>query len=93
MIYHIITKIEKWLHVFHDFHNAKHFFQNLTDGNIFLEKAQKGEDGWGIYKANKQERALYNIETLYNTQNSVIKLFDDCSIIASEAKYKMIYRK
>lgn len=79
--------------VFHDFHNAEHFFQNLKDGNILLGKAKKGEDGWAIQKPNKQERVLYKIETLCNTQYSVIKLFDDCSIIASEAKYKMIYRK
>ena len=34
--------------VFHDFHNAEHFFQNLKDGNILLGKAKKGEDGWAI---------------------------------------------
>ena len=39
------------------------------------------------------EKKSYNIETLYNTQNSVIKLFDDYSTIASEAKYELIHGK
>ena len=37
--------------------------------------------------------AVYNIETFYSTWYSVIKLFDEYSAIASEAKYNAIHGK
>ena len=41
--------------------------------------------------SSKQKSALYNIEMLYNKRNNVIKLFNDYSTIASEAKYKVTH--
>ena len=42
------------------------------------------------YKSNEQKSVLGHIELLYKSQETVIKLFNDYSLIASEAKYKRI---
>ena len=45
--------------------------------------------GW--YKSEDQKSAIKNIKTLYESREKVIKLFNDCSKIASEANYQSIY--
>ena len=45
----------------------------------------------GRYKSEDQKSAIKNIKTLYESREKVIKLFNDCSKIASEANYQSIY--
>ena len=45
----------------------------------------------GIKKSEDQKTAIKNIKTLYESQEKVIKLFDDYSRIVSEARYKTKY--
>ena len=52
-------------------------------------KLNKIEEGSKISK--HQESAINNIETLCESRGKVLKLFDDCSRIASEAKYETKY--
>ena len=57
--------------------------------NVFksnLNKISKGR-----YKSEKQKSALKNIKLLYNSREPVIKLFNDCSSVISEVKYKTKY--
>ena len=42
------------------------------------------------YKSEEQKSALENIKLLHESREAVIKLFNDYSSIASEAKYKSI---
>ena len=42
--------------------------------------------GW--FESEEQKSALGNIKFLYESPQAVIKLFNECSLIASEAKYK-----
>ena len=44
-----------------------------------------------IKNKSKEQDALYNVETLYNARNSVIKFFDDYTSVVSENKYKTIH--
>ena len=39
-----------------------------------------------VKKSNEQNSALYNIETLYKSQDNVINFFDNYSSVISEAK-------
>ena len=52
-------------------------------------KLNKIEEGSKISK--HQESAINNIETLCESREKVLKLFDDCSRIAFEAKYETKY--
>ena len=45
------------------------------------------------YKSTGQKRALENIKLLHESRETVIKLFNDFSSIASEAKHKTIHGK
>ena len=48
----------------------------------------------GGKKSNEQRNAIKNVKTkLYKSRVKVIKFFDDCSRIVSEAKYKRKYRE
>ena len=40
------------------------------------------------FKSKEQESALENIKLLYKSRQAVIKLFNEYSLITSEAKYK-----
>ena len=74
------------------------FYKHLKEGNI-LEKAEEekkiknelSDILKGRNKTGKQIHAINNIKTLYESHEKVIKLFDDCSRIASKAKYKTKY--
>ena len=43
------------------------------------------------FKSEKQQSALKSIRLLYESRESAIKLFNDDSLIISEAKYKTKY--
>ena len=43
------------------------------------------------FKSEEQKNAKQNTEMLYNARDKVVKLFDDYSTIALEAKYKTIH--
>ena len=45
----------------------------------------------GRFKSEEQKRALENIKLLYESRKATIELFNECSSIASEAKYKTKY--
>ena len=45
----------------------------------------------GRYKWKNQKSALENIKLLYKSQKTVIELFGEYSLIASEAKHKVKY--
>ena len=45
----------------------------------------------GRKKSEQQKSATKNVKTLYESQEKVIKLFDDYSRIVSETKYKRKY--
>ena len=44
-------------------------------------------------KSEEQKNVIKNIKTLYESQEKIIKLFNDYSQIVSEAKYKTIYQE
>ena len=56
--------------------------QNIFKTN--LNKISKGR-----FKSEEQKSALANIKLLYESRQAVIKLFNDYSSIASEAKRKI----
>ena len=43
------------------------------------------------FKSEEQKSTLQNIKLLYKSRQTFIKLFNECSSIASEAKYKTKY--
>ena len=47
----------------------------------------------GTYKSEELKSALKNIKLLYELRGAVVKLFNDYSLIMSEAKYKTKYGK
>ena len=47
----------------------------------------------GRHKSEEQKSALKNIKLLYESRETIMKLFTDYSSIVSEAKYKTIYGK
>ena len=59
--------------------------------NVF--KSTLNEKSRGRYKSEEQKGALENIKLLYDLREAIIKLFNDYSSIASEAKYKTIHGK
>ena len=59
--------------------------------NVF--KSNLNEKSTGRNKSEEQKMSLENIKLLYELQEAVIKLFNDDSLIVSEAKYKTVYRK
>ena len=60
--------------------------QNVFKSNL-NERSREG------YKSYEQKGALQNIKSLYESREPVIKLFNDYSSIAFEAKYKIIHGK
>ena len=56
--------------------------ENLFKSN--LSKISKGR-----FKSKEQKSALENIKLLYVSRQAVIKLFNDYSSIASDAKHKV----
>ena len=65
---------------------AKKKLQNVFKSNL-------NEISRGRYKSKEQKNALENIKLIYKSQKAVIKLFNDYSSVASEAKYKTIQEK
>ena len=75
-------------------------FLKIQSGGMNLEDAKELQN---IFKSNlnkiskarfksiEQKRALENIKLLYESRQAVIKLFNDYSSIASEAKHKVKY--
>ena len=59
--------------------------QNIFKSN--LKKMSRGR-----FKSKERKSGLENIRFLYESWQNVIKLFNDFSSIASEAKYKTKYR-
>ena len=59
--------------------------------NIF--KLDLNEISRGKFKSEEQKSALENIKLLYKSREAVIKLFNDYSLIVSEAKHKAKYEK
>ena len=53
--------------------------------NVF--KSNLNEISKGRYKSEEQESAVKNIKLPYDSQEAVIKWFNDCSSIISEIKY------
>ena len=51
----------------------------------YLEEIKKGNKK---YRSKEQKNMLYNIEMLYNARNEAIKLYDDYSLMMSDAKYR-----
>ena len=45
----------------------------------------------GRYKSEDKKSAIKNVKTLYKSREKVIKLFNDCSKIASKTNYQSIY--
>ena len=54
--------------------------------NIF--KSNLNEISKGRFKSEERKSALENIKLLYESRQTVIKLFNEYSLIASEAKHK-----
>ena len=76
--------------------------KNIKSGEMKLEEAKKlhnvfksnlNEISSERYSSEEQKSALENIKLLYKWREAVIKLFNDCSSIESETKYKAIHRK
>ena len=80
----------------------------MEGGYIILEKSEEEEQKEfelkineiviGSYKSKDQKSVIKInrnsvIKTLYESQEKVIKLFDNCSRIISEVKYKVKQRK
>ena len=80
----------------------------MEEGYIILEKSEEEEQKEfelkineiviGSYKSKDQKSVIKInknsvIKTLYESQEKVIKLFDNCSRIISEVKYKVKQRK
>ena len=59
--------------------------------NIF--KLDLNEISRGKFKSEEQKSALENIKLLYKSREAVIKLFNDYSLIVSEAKHNAKYGK
>ena len=57
--------------------------QNDCKSNLNEIKREKPKNG-----SKEQKSALNNIEMFYKAKDSVIKFFDECSSLASEAKHK-----
>ena len=51
-------------------------------------KSNLNEISKGRYKSEEQESAVKNIKLPYDSQETVIKWFNDCSSIISETKYR-----
>ena len=56
-------------------------------------KSNLNEISRGRYKSKDQKIALEKVKFLYESQEAVIKLFNDYSSIASKAKYNKIHGK
>ena len=76
------------------------FFKDTKEGYITPEKAEEEQKEFkseineiviGSKISEDQISAISNIKTLYESQEKVIKLFNDYSRIVSEAKYKTKY--
>ena len=89
---------------FNDFNNGIELFGKIQSGEMKLEEVKKlqnehvfksnlKEISRHINKSEEQKVTLENIKLLYESRQSVIKLFNDYSLIASEAKYKTIHGK
>ena len=57
--------------------------------NVF--KSNLNDISKGRFKSEEQKRTLANIKLLYKSREAVSKLFNDYSLIVSEAKYNSIH--
>ena len=82
---------------FDRFDNAISLIDKIRDGKISLTDVKNNQ--WklksclegnkkGGKKSKEQKNTLYNIEMLYKARNEAIKLYDDYSLMMSEAKVK-----
>ena len=76
------------------------FYRSIKEGHITLVKQKNNKKEFkldlneilkGSKKSEKQKSVIDNIKTLYKSWEKVIELFDDCSRIVSEAKYRRKY--
>ena len=79
------------------FYNLIYYFKRESGPKKFINfkginhkkfKSDINEIIKGRYKSEEQKNAMKNIKTLYESQEKVIKLFNDYSKITSKAKYK-----
>ena len=78
---------------FEEFDNAIDITNKILDGKIDLTDVKNNQQKFKSYlgeikKGNKSKEQNYNIEMLYKARNEAIKLYDDYSLIMSEAKAK-----
>ena len=84
---------------FDKFHKALNIINKIENGEISLTDVRNNQDKFKTYlgeikKGNKKHRSkeqknnLYNIEMLYKARNEAIKIYDDYSLMMSEAKNK-----
>ena len=81
---------------FEEFDNAIDITNKILDGKIDLADVKNNQQKFKSYlgeikkgnKSKEQKNTLYNIEMLYKARNEAIKLYDDYSLMMSEAKAK-----
>ena len=87
---------------FDDFDNGIELFKKIQSVEMKLEKAKElqnifksnlNEISRGRVKLKEQKSAMGYIKLLYESRQAVIKLFNDYSSVASEAKQKAKYRE
>ena len=85
---------------FDDCNNGTKPFGKIRSGEMKLESAKKLQKMFKRnlnkilkvrYKSEEKENVLKNIKLLYKSQEAAIKLFNDCSSVMFEAKYKTKY--
>ena len=60
--------------------------QNVFESNLNKMSSRR-------HKSEEQKNSLKSIKLLYESRETVIELFNDFSLIVSEAKYKKIHGK
>ena len=87
---------------FNDFDNGIKLFRKIQSAEMKLEDAKELQNIFktnlskiskGRFKSKEHLSALENIKLLYESRQAVVKLFNDYSSIASEAKHKAKQRK
>ena len=78
---------------FDKFDNALGIINKIRDDKTHLPDVKNNQQKFKSYlgeikKGNKSKEQKYNIEMLYKARNEAIKLYDDYSLIMSEAKAK-----
>ena len=88
--------------IFDDFDNVVEHFRKIQSGEMKLEDAKELQNIFtsnlknmprGRLESKDRQNTLKNIKLLYESRQTVIKLFNYYSSISSEAKHKAKYRK